>query len=176
MNKFMKIAGIVAVLVTVVALVGATAVFAQGPVTPDNMPGAGQMQGHGSGVGLNLMAVDEADMHAAIADALGLTPEAFEAALADGQTPYTLAQELGIDFADIQAAMDAVHAAALEQAVSDGLITQEQADWMLGRQAGHNGSMGGMTPGTGNMGQGAGNMARGAGNSGYDGDCPYATP
>ncbi len=179
MNMFLKKAGIVAVLVASLALVVlVTGVFAQGPSKPDPIDRGGQMrQGNGAGTGMGVMAVDEADMHAAIAEALGLTLEDFEAALAEVKTPYTLASELGIDFADIQAAMASMHAEALEQATAEGLITQERASWMLGRQAGHSNGVDDSVPGAGNMGRAAGNMARGSANQGgYGGDCLYETP
>ncbi len=179
MNKFLKITGIVAVLVAALALVVVvTGAFAQGPSVPDPTNGAGQMRrGNGAGVGLGVRAVDEADMHAAIAKALGMTVADFEAALAEGKTPFILASELGIDFADIRAAMASLHAEALEQAVAEGLITQERASWMLGRQAGQGNRVDDMIPGTGNMARGAGNMARGSANQGgFGGVCPYQTP
>ena len=184
MNKFMKITGIATVLVVALVVV-ATAAFAQGPSTPDPTNGAGQMyQRNGAGTGLGVMAVDEADMHAAIAEALDMTLEDFEAAIAEGKTPFTLASELGIDFADIQAAMASMHAEALEQATAEGLITQERASWMLSRQAGHSNGADDVVPGAGNMARGAGNMAQGTGNmaqgsanqGGYGGDCLYETP
>ena len=179
MNKFLKIAGIVAVLVALLALVVVvTGAFAQGPSVPDPTNGAGQMrQGNGAGAGLGVRAVDEADMHAAIAEALGMTVVDFEAALAEGKTPFILASELGIDFTDIRTAMASLHAEALEQAVAEGLITQERASWMLGRQAGQGNRVAGTIPGTGNMAHGAGNMARGSANQGgFGGVCPYQTP
>lgn len=179
MNKFMRNAGIAAVLVASLALVVlVTDAFAQGPYTPDPTDGPGQMvRGNGAGGGMDVMAVDEADMHAAIAEALGMTLEDFEAALAEGKTPFTMASELGIDFADIQAAMSEVHGEALEQTTTDGFITQERADWMLARQAGHGNGVDGPTPGAGNMMHGRGNMAQGSANHGGNGgDCLYDTP
>ncbi|MCI0578814.1 MAG: hypothetical protein L0332_23300 [Chloroflexi bacterium] len=179
MNKFLKIAGVTAVLVAVIALVGAATVSAQGPNPPDGFepPGINQRQ-HGAGDGLGLMAVDEADMHAAMAEALGLSLEEFEAALAEGKTPAILAQELGVDFAVVQDAMEAVHAEALQQAVDEGLITQEQADWILSHRGGQNGQGNGM--GRGNSNGPGGQMGRGpggnAGNGGHGGDCPYQAP
>lgn len=67
----------------------------------------------------------------------------------DGDTAggEELAAALGITVEELQAAQEAVKAAALEQAVADGLITQEQADQMaqLGDRAmrgGHFGAFG----------------------------------
>lgn len=178
MNKFLKTTGIAALLAASLALVVVTSAFAQGPSVPDPANGAGQMRrGNGAGIGLGVRAVDEADMHAAIAGALGMTVEDFEAALAEGKTPSILALELGVDFADVRAAMASLHAEALEQAVAEGLITQERANWMLSRQAGYGNGGYGSGPGAGYMGRGGGNMARGSANQGgFGGLCPYQMP
>ena len=171
MNKFMKKAGIASVLVVALALVVVvTGAFAQGPANPDLANGTGQMaRGNDAGAGLGARAVDEADMHAAIAGALGMTLEEFEAAVAEGQTPYTLALELGVDFAGIQTVMNELHAQALEQATAEGLIPQGAGN--MGQGAGN------MAKGAGNMAQGAGNMARSSANQGgAGGDCLYDTP
>lgn len=174
MSKFLKSAGIVAVLVAVVALAGATAAFAQGPNQPEGVtpPGAGQVR-NGFGNGQGLMAVEEADMHAAIAGALGIDVEVLEAELAAGKSLAVLASELNVDFAEVQAAMDEVHANALQEAVQSGVITQEQATWMLSRRGGPNGQ--GSALGNGpRSGMGHGRGGNG-GFGGYGGDCPYAT-
>ena len=148
MNKFWKIAGVIAVLVAVVALFGVTDAFAQGPNQPDDFTPRGRAQGRdNANAGMGLMAVDEATMHAAIAEALDMSIEEFEAAVAEGKTPFILAQERGIDFAEVQASMDAVHIDALQQAVNDGLITQEQANWMHSHRGGQDGQGNGMNGG-----------------------------
>ncbi len=167
MSKFVKIAGIALVLVAVLAVIGATTILAQGPSGSNGWMHPGQMnQGQNQpGSGQHLMMVDQADMHAAIADALSMSVADFEAALAAGQTPYDLAVARGVDFADVLAAMDAVHAAALQDAVAAGLITQEQADWMLSRRGGMNGQ--GYQGGQGGMHGGMGQQG------GHGGICPY---
>ncbi len=149
MKNLLKVAGIVSV-VAVVAFVGISVAYAQGP---------GGRNGHGPREGgMGLMAVDPELMHARLADALDMSVEEFEAAIADGQTLYTLAQEKGVDFADLREVMEEAHADALAQAVADGRISQEQADWMLSR-----------SPRAGAFGQGAhGPMGMG----GFGGDCP----
>ena len=181
MKKFWKVAGLFAVLAAVVVVVGGTAVFAQGPVTPDPVPGTGQQLGQtgDNGSGLGVMAVDEAETHAALADALGMSLADFEAAIANGDTMATLALAQGVDLADLQAVMDAIHADAAAQAVADGLVTQEQVDWMQshrGGQAGQGGQgrMGGQgAAGTDGMTRGGGQQ-HGAGGNGT-GDCLYTT-
>ncbi len=176
MNNSFRTTTIITVLIALLALAGVTAAFAQGPNQPDApmLPTANQGQ-YGAGAGMGLMAVDEAAMHEAIAGALGLSVEAFEAEVANGENAFTLAQKLGVDFADVQAVMDAAHAAALQQAAADGLVSQEQADWMLSRRGGQGGQGGGMMRGQGSSSNGR--MGGGAGNSGgQSGDCLYQTP
>lgn len=180
MNKYMKF-GVIAALLAAMA-VFATFTYAQGSVNPDTPPNAHSTQGRGGRYGaagrgintpMNLMAVNEDDMHAAIADVLGISVEEFEAAVANGQTAQLLAADLGIDFADIQAVMTDLHADALQQAVDNGLVTQEQADWMASRSRGQMGGMGTMTPGAAGQiqGRGAGNMGQSGQGNGYDGNC-----
>ena len=176
MNKFWKFAGVIAVLVAVVAFAGVTVAFAQGPNQPrDFTPPASNQAQNGSDTGMGLMAVDEATMHMAIAEALNLSIEEFEAAVAEGKTPLILAQELGVDFAVVQAAMDAVHAAALQQAVDEGLTSQEQADWITSHRGSQNSQGTGMNGSLSNS--PTGKMGRGAGSNGdLSGDCLYQTP
>ncbi len=179
MKKYWKLATFVTVLIAVVALVSATAAFAQGPANRQMPDGNSANSNRGSGLAnetgaaMNLMAVDEADMHAAIADALGMSLDEFETAVAEGKTPSILADELGIDFAEIQAAMDALHDAAFEQATTDGIIPQEQADWMMSHRGGAAGQSGGM--GNGQSGaQGAGSAGHSHSNTGGGtGECTH---
>jgi hypothetical protein len=176
MNKFFRMTSVITVLIALIVFAGVTAAFAQGPNQPDGstLPGMNQAQ-NAAGAGMGLMAVDEAAMHEAVAGALSLTVEQFEAQVANGENAYTLAQKLGVDFATVQAAMDAAHAAALQQAVNDGLIARERADWMLSRRGGQNGQGAGL-----NQGQSAspnGKMGHGAGSNGSQmGDCLYLAP
>ena len=176
MNKIWKFTGVFAVLVAVVAFAGVTSAFAQGPNQPgDFIPGASNQAQNGSDTGLGLMAVDEVAMHTAIAEALGLSPAEFEAAVAEGKTPLILADELGIDFALVQAAMDSVHADALQQAADEGLISQEQADWITSHRGGQSGQGSDMNGGLSSS--PTGRMSRGSGSNGdYSGDCLYQTP
>ena len=183
MKKYWKYAAITTVLVAVVALAGATAAFAQGPANngpADRQMTNGNSRGPGlaneTGAAMGLMAVDEADMHAAIAEALGMSLDEFEAAIAEGKTPATLADELGIDFAEVQAAMDALHEATFDQAVADGLITQEQADWIASHRGGAAGQSGGMNNGQAGS-RGAGSAGHSHNNAGGGtGECIYQTP
>ena len=91
----------------------------------------------------------------AAAEALGLTPGELFGELHGGKT---LADIAGDDLGKVQEAMKAAQAegmkAAIQQAVEDGRITQEQADWMLkgqelGFMHGHRGFGRGMRGGIG---------------------------
>ncbi len=71
----------------------------------------------------------------AAAKALGMTADALSTQLWGGRTLADLAKEKGVD---LQAVRDAVDAAckqatrdAIEQAVKDGRLSREQADWLL---------------------------------------------
>jgi hypothetical protein len=75
-----------------------------------------------------------ATMHAALADALGITVDELEAALAEGQSPMQLAQDLGLDFDALHEARLAAFDQALEAAVADGRLTQEEADLIRERR------------------------------------------
>jgi hypothetical protein len=98
-----------------------------------------------------------------IAEALGLTPdELFTKSHDEGKTVSEIAEEQGVDMQAVQDAVSASRAEAqqqaIEQAVEDGRMTQEQADWLLegiekgfhagGRGMGRGGHMG-MGPGGG---------------------------
>jgi len=160
MNKHLKFASVVAVVI-VVALASVSTAFAQGPTPPRNgANGRGPMAADG-------VLAEYADlMHAPVAKALGLTLDEYNAAIAAGKTPFLLAQEKGIDAAIVLDAMQAGREAALKQAVADGAITQEQADWIAGHAMGAGRAAGRSMMGRGNR---AGNFG------GYNGTCPFTT-
>lgn len=163
MNKRLMVGFAVAGLVAALAVAG-----------PAAAQGGGGMHGRGSAHGMGMSTAQAAGlgggwmldyMHNALADALGLTRAEFDAQLAAGATPWSLAQAQGLSADDFTALMRAARAEALAAAAADGAITQAQAEWMLSR---------GMGPGM--MGGGAG---RGAGQGYGRGTCPMyaaATP
>ena len=94
---------------------------------------------------------------AAFADRLDLDVTEVEAAIDSGQTLYQVALANGVAAQDYPALMQEIFSAALTEAVADGAITQEHADWMLQRM---------QSRGTGSFGAGRGGMMGGAGQGG----------
>ena len=74
-------------------------------------------------------------MFAAMAEALGLTPEELQTRIDAGETMWDIAESQGLSAEQFKAKMIQARTEALNQAVADGLITQEQADWMTSRMA-----------------------------------------
>lgn len=170
MSKVMKVGSLVVAAIAVVAVVLAvpSLAFAQGPANPGN-PGAPNGPGGpmGSGQGNGWMAQYHDEMHAAIAKALGLSVEEFDAARSSGQTVWQIAEAQGVSVETLQAAIQTARADVLAQAVADGVLTQAQADAMLAR-------MNARTTQGGGWGMGRGMMGRGNGQQGgYAGNCPY---
>jgi hypothetical protein len=99
------------------------------PSTPNVFGGWDRGFGFGCGPGGSWTTFD------AVAGALGLTPVELFTELHSGKTLDEIATAKGVDLQKVQdaakAAQIAEQKAAIEQAVKDGTITQEQADWML---------------------------------------------
>src|SRR5690606_33227119 len=117
MKKLVKILGISMVLVMALVLMGAAPSFAQGP-NPE--PGSG---GPGPCCESGLLRIDPTEMHAAIADALGISVGEFDAARAEGTTLYVIAQEVGMDLPWVRKAMSVVRRIAIDAALPDSTIT-----------------------------------------------------
>jgi hypothetical protein len=69
------------------------------------------------------------------ADALNMSTDELITALRSGKTLEDLATEAGVDIQDVQDAIQAARATdmrdRIQQALDDGTITQEHADWLL---------------------------------------------
>ncbi len=146
-KRFMILAG-VALAVVLLGVTVAVPAFAQEPTPPPEAPFGCQGRGFGVWGG-------SWTMFDAAAEALGLTPEEFFAELHAGKTLAEIAEEQGVEVEAVHDAINAVRVEAvreaIEQAVEDGRITQEQADWLLegleqgflpmGRSSGFGGGM-----------------------------------
>lgn len=126
-NKLaLLIGGFLAVLV-VVGAIGAGVAYAD-----DSTPPTGTFGGRGDPRGGRGLGTAELE---AAAEVLGMTADELKSALQSGQTLEEIATEKGVDIADVQAAIQAVHSeemrAQILQAVEDGTMTQDKADWLL---------------------------------------------
>ena len=122
-KKTILIGGLlVALVVTVLAGLGVSSVYAQSSSLP-------AVHGHGPGGGLSLTGLQVA------AEKLGMTTDELITALRSGKTLEQIAQEKGVDYASIQSAIQQESQTEfrnrIQQAVTDGTITQEKADWLL---------------------------------------------
>jgi hypothetical protein len=68
------------------------------------------------------------EMEQAMADALNISVDELEAARAEGQHPFEIAQEQGLDLDQVHQALEAAREEIIEQAVADGILTEEQAE------------------------------------------------
>ena len=74
-------------------------------------------------------------MLAGFAEAFGLEVADLQARIDAGETMYDVALSLGYTQESFTELMTSVRTDAINQALADGVITQEQADWMLSRLA-----------------------------------------
>lgn len=130
MTKRLKITlAVVAVVALLATLLTATALAQEETPTPEQVVPAPRMWGgHGRGM-LNETALEAA------AEVLGMTADELSTQLWGGKTLADLAEEKGVDLEDVRDAVSAAQEAALrdriEQAVEDGNLTREHADWLL---------------------------------------------
>ena len=145
MNKkrFFITAGVALVVLMLVGLTGATLVFAQDPTPEFPIPfgrhgggrGMGGFGGRDMMGGFGEAGGGQWTMFDTAAETLGLTPEELFAELHAGKSLEEVAEEQGVEIETVQDTMNEDRAEArlemIEQAVEDGTLTQEQADWML---------------------------------------------
>ncbi len=96
-------------------------------------------------------------LHAAMAEALGLSVEDLQDRIDAGDTAWDIVAEQGLTTEEFQALMTTARQTAIDQALADGVITAEQAERMFNGPAG----------------AGMGNYdGQNGGGSGVPGDCP----
>jgi len=147
------------IVLTAIAVLAATAGLAS-PVSADHnistepltdLYGYGQGSGRGPGIGNLeqdpiLASVVLHDYAITIySEALGISMEEIEARLAAGETLAGIAMSAGYTLDQFQDLRATTTTEALAQAVSDGVISAEQADWMqyhgTGLSGGYSGTM-----------------------------------
>lgn len=162
MKKTLFVLTIVGLAVFALGVAGYTYAQAQTP-TPAYGPGmmgtgnghnSGMMgQGYGSGMmgegyGHGMMGGEDhpgetgalhAYMYPAMSAALGLTPEEFDARHEAGETFWDIAQSQGLTTEEAWTLMQTARDEALQEAVADGVISQEFADQMLAHMEGMHG-------------------------------------
>lgn len=171
-KKLAAVVGALA-LIALIGVVAAGAAFAQTD-TPTPAPDAAPTKPfdeRGMGWGSGCAGTGSWDNFDAMAKALNLTPTQLFEQLHSGKTLDEIAKAQGVDLAKVQEAANAAQVQAMKdkiaQAVKDGKITQEQADWLLqGLEKGYMGKGRGFEFGFGHGGpMGRGGM-RGQGNRG----------
>jgi len=128
MRRWFKI-GLVGLLVfgAIAALISGAALAQDEPQPTPEAPGP-HPWGFGRGMG------DQVELKAA-ADALGMTADELTLQLWGGKSLADLAEEKGVDLITVQEAVQAARESemrqSIEQAVEDGTLTREHADWLL---------------------------------------------
>jgi len=136
------IAGLLVALV-VIGVIGATNAYAQSQ-SRTLLHGGGP--GGRGGLGLEGLQI--------AAEALNMTTDELITELRSGKTLEEIATEAGVDIEDVQDAIQEARTTDLreriQQALDDGTITQEHADWLLeGLEKGYLGGAGGFGLGGG---------------------------
>lgn len=153
MKKLILIGVIAVVVFAALGIAGFAYAQGQTPSTPNSPDsrgsssqlrmnggsGAGNMGGRGQGRMGDMRGQQTTDgtygpLHEylvnSMAQALGLTAEQLRARLDAGETMWTIAQEQGISAETFNQIMTQARTDALDQAVANGALTQEQADFM----------------------------------------------
>jgi hypothetical protein len=126
-KKFIWLAGALVVALLAVGVYGTTTVFANGnnPQHPFGQRGPG---GHGG------RSLDDASL-AAVASVLNMSTDDLSAALQNGKTLQELADAASVDMQAVTDALNSVRQTELRdrinQAVTDGTMTQDKANWLL---------------------------------------------
>ena len=165
---------IMVIVVVVLALGAAGVAYAQSTAQGTGTgSGSGRMGGRGSngGMGAGNMNAGDGILHdymiAAYAEELNIPVADLEARLDQGETMAQIAISTGLTIDQFRTLMVETRSQAIDQAVADGTLTQQQADWMKQHGAGQ---MAG-----GQLGNGRG--MRGAGQGQFaNPDCPYNNP
>ncbi len=137
-NRFVVLAGVGLVVLLLGAVIMVPA-LAQEPAE-EPCPGPFGRFGRGFGV-MGFGTRGGWAVFDAVAEALELTPEELFGKLHGGETLADVAEDQGASLEDVHEAVrtarDAAMQEAIEQAVKDGRLTREQADWLLrGRELG----------------------------------------
>lgn len=180
-SNFVKILVVAVVAVLAMGALGLGVAYAQNPNPNSPFSPGGMMGGYwnqqGSSIDMGAMhnwMTSTGGMHTlvwdALSNALGLTSDELTAELNSSKTLAELAEEKGLDRVALVDELESAHQAGLAQAVSDGILTQEQADAMLSQMGGrYEWMIDNMGAGYGMMGGRGGMMAGYLGQQGSNG-------
>ncbi len=175
LRRLVLISGVVVAVLLAAGIIAATVALAdEVDPGPENLVGWFGRRVMGPGIGGRMFGFGGGDWTAydTAAEELGLTPEELFVELHSGKSLDEIAEAEGVDLQDVYDAMSAAARAgqeeavqeAIEQALAEGSITQEQADWLL------QGLEQGYLPGRRGFGLGHGWFGHGPGGHGR-GDC-----
>ena len=138
MNKkrILLLSGAALIVLLLAGLVGVAVVSAQEPTPTPTAPSKEKGPGPGPvGPGWGCFGGGDWTLFDKAAETLGLTPVELFTELHSGKSLEEIAEAKGIDVQTVYDAMNAARAEAqkqaIQQAVEDGSMTQERADWML---------------------------------------------
>ena len=130
-KKFGWVIGALVIALLAVGVYGTTTVLADedNPPHPFGERGPGGPDGPRGGRFLDGAALE------AVANVLDMSTDDLSTALQDGKTLQELADAAGVDMQAVKDALNTVHQTEMRdriaQAVADGTMTQEKADWLL---------------------------------------------
>ena len=130
MSRMLKVGMVGLLVVGALTVVMAGSVLAQEPTPPDPL---GRMHGGLGRGGFGPLDGVRWTMFDTTAEVLGLTPEELFAELHAGKSLAEVAEAQGVDTQALQDAMHAARVEAIQQAVEDGTLTQDQAERLLDR-------------------------------------------
>lgn len=105
--------------------------------------GHGQRRGEAFQVmgGIDRSAVRDA-MHSTLAAGLGIPQEELDSRLAAGERPYEIAASLGFSDEEFVELHTAARDSAISKLLANGVVTEDQAEWMRSHQGGMRGGHG----------------------------------
>jgi hypothetical protein len=139
MKKIIVVLTIVAVGIAAFSFIGDASAQTAAPQFSGKGGPNGTRGGYGNGTGvpiernINLDGLLDDAMASFIAEELGITVDALKTREAAGESLVEIGISLGFDQQAILALHEEARLAALTQAVVDGLISQEDADWLISR-------------------------------------------
>lgn len=169
MKKLLITGAVLALVIVALGTAGLVYAQTQTPPTP-SFPGygPGMMGGRGGMMG-GYQSGNFGPMHEymvqAYAEVFDITVDELEEQLVSGENMWQIALSLGFSQEEIPGLMITAHTQALNEAVEAGVLTREQADWMIERMAQRQAQ--GFGPGSGGCGGYGGRSANGGGMMGW---------